>query len=186
MASCENESPFEEWLANQCQLQPQTYFWKTTLDLELSVLEYVKATRTGNFKLYIDILDRLMPWVFATGHTYYARNLPVHLRDMCTLEEHLPELYDEFFKGHFVVQKSRRPFSKIALDQNHEQLNDDLKNCGGVIGNTQSPTTMRFKTIAGPELSHLIQEFGDTSEPDKSTHHEQYPKFQEAFKVRPF
>ena len=91
--SCENESSFEEWLANQCQLQPQTYFWKTTLDLELSVLEYVKATRAGNFKLYIDILDRLMPWVFATDHTHYARNLPVHLRDMCTLQEHHPELY---------------------------------------------------------------------------------------------
>ena len=184
-SSGQDEDSFEEWLEDKCQRQPQANFWKTTLELELSVLEYVKSIRIGDFKLYKDTLHHLMPWVFATDHTHYARNLPVHLRDMCTLEERHPAVYAEFCKGHFAVQKTQRLFSKIALDQNHEQLNDLLKTEGGVIGNTQNAATLCYKQIAGPELSRLTQEFEECRDID-SRHHEQYSKFQESFKVTDF
>ena len=66
-------------------------------------------------------------------HTHYARSLPIHLRDMATLEERHPTLYVELQRGHFMGQKSRRAFLNIPRDQMHEQLIDWLKNAAGVI-----------------------------------------------------
>ena len=149
----------------------------------ISYLQFVKACRTGDFGLYLESLDHVLPWVFATNHSHCARNLPLHVRDMCSLKALHPQIYDEFCKGNFVVQKTKRPFSMIALDQNHEQLNEILKN-GGIIGNTDNPATMRLKQTVGPELSRLIQEFEDQNVEDVSLHHEQYRQFQRIFKVK--
>ena len=81
----------------------------------------------------METLNSLIPWVFALDHTHYARNLPIHLRDMATLEEKHPAMFVEFQKGHFMGQKSMPAFSNIPHDQMHEQLIDWLKNHGGVL-----------------------------------------------------
>ena len=57
----------------------------------------------------------------------YARWLPVHIRNMVSLEKEIPSLAAEFQSGHFVVQKSHRAFSSIAIDQAHEQNNKSSK-----------------------------------------------------------
>ena len=125
-----------------------------------------------------------MPWVFALDHTHYARNLPIHLRDMATLEEHHPALYVEFkCHGHFMGQKTRKAFSRIPHDQMHEQLIDWLKNLAGVIENLDDPQTVRREQVVRPELARLIREMDGTSESDERMHHEQYTKFQTDFKV---
>jgi len=38
-----------------------------------------------------------------------------------TLEQQHPEVAREFHKGNFVIHKSRRQFSAMAMDQAHEQ-----------------------------------------------------------------
>lgn len=124
-----------------------------------------------------------MPWVFAMNHTHYARNLPIHLRDMATLEETHPAVFVEFQKGAFVGQKSMRAFSKIPLDQIHEQLIDWLKNHGGVIESLDDPATVRREQVVRPEMARLVREFEGMKESDEQKHHEQYPKFQQDFKV---
>ena len=52
---------------------------------------------------------------------------PIHLRDMMTLEQHHPEVAKEFHNGNFVVHKSYRKFSAMAIDQAHEQANAVIK-----------------------------------------------------------
>lgn len=131
----------------------------------------------------METLDCLMPWVFALDHTNYARNLPIHLRDMSTIEELHPALYVEFKSGHFMGQKSRRAFSKIPHDQMHEQLIDWLKNHAGVIENLDDPCTVRREQVVRPEMARLVREFEGTKELDERRHHEQYPKFQADYKV---
>ena len=126
---------FHTWLNHRCSLQPQAEYWMKSMDLDLLILSFVKACRTADFLLYMETLDSFMPWIFALDHTHYARNLPIHLRDMATLEEKHPALYVEFKNGNFMGQKSRRAFSKIPHDQMHEQLIDWLKNHAGVIQN---------------------------------------------------
>lgn len=43
------------------------------------------------------------------------------------LEQQHPEVAREFHKGNFVVHKSRREFSAMAIDQAHEQNNTVIK-----------------------------------------------------------
>ena len=99
-----------------------------------------------------------MQWLTALDHQHYARNIPIHLRDMASLEERHPALHVEFMEGRFVGQKSGRNFSMIPLDQIHEQLNDYLKNESGTIGNLDDPRTVRREQVARPEMVRLISE----------------------------
>ena len=43
------------------------------------------------------------------------------------LEEQHPDVASEFHKGNFVINKSRRDFSVMAIDQAHEQNNAVIK-----------------------------------------------------------
>ena len=64
---------------------------------------------------------------FAMNHSIYARWLPVHLRDMCSLGQMAPLVAPEFKKELFTVNKTLKPFSSIAIDQAHEQNNAMVK-----------------------------------------------------------
>ena len=81
----------------------------------------------GDFPLYVQVCDELCSWFHVTDHTNYARWLPVHVRDMVQLPQKHPQLYAEFLKGNFVVQRSAHKFSLISKDQSHEQYNKNLQ-----------------------------------------------------------
>ena len=85
----------------------------------------MRATREGDFKLYIDAFTKIFPWFFALDHTNYARWIPVHLRDMVILKDINPKDLKEFLKGNFVVKKTAQRFSTI--DQGREQSNAAMK-----------------------------------------------------------
>lgn len=99
-------------------------YWSSVVELELLMCLY---------NLYIQICDELCPWFFVFDHTNYARWLLIHIRDMAQLPEKHPELYEEYLKGNFTVQKSHHKFSLIAKDQSHEQMNKVLKGNGGAF-----------------------------------------------------
>ena len=122
----------EDWRTARAAACPHFKFWSIILQLELSVLIYVRATQEGNFLLYIEALTEIIPWFFALDHTHYAKWIPVHLRDMASLREHHPAIYAEFLKGNFATKGSRRAFSAIAIDQAHEQNNASVKGDGGL------------------------------------------------------
>ena len=100
---------------------------------------FVRSLRERDFLLYVQACDELCAWFHALDHTNYARWLPVHVRDMVELPENHPEVYAEFMKGNFVVQKSAKKFSLIAKDQAHEQSNKSLQAHGGAVGFYENP-----------------------------------------------
>ena len=57
-----------------------------------------------------------MPWMFALDHTHYSRWQSVHIRDMMALEHRHPDILAEFMAGHFVVRKTTKKFSAMAID----------------------------------------------------------------------
>jgi len=57
----------------------------------------------------------------------YARWLPIHWQDMLSLDQQHPYVAREFHKGNFVIHKSKREFSALAIDQAHEQNNASSK-----------------------------------------------------------
>ena len=92
---------------------PQFQFWDLVLDVELIILILIHSFREGNFTLYCEALSGLIPYFFTNDSVNYTRWLPVHLKDMMSLEQQHPEVAREFHKGNFVVHKSRREFSAI-------------------------------------------------------------------------
>ena len=118
----------------------------------------------------------------------YARWLPIHLRDMSILGQKHPQLAHAFRRGAFVVHKSIRDFSAIAIDQTHEQANAVIKADGGTIDVTEDPSAQRRLMIAAPEVSQLVAQYNIASEANETVvhtnHHEQTPKVQHVFLER--
>ena len=72
----------------------------------------------------------MLPWFFVMNHNNYARWLAVHLRDMCSLDQMVPDAASEFKKRLFTEKKTLKRFSSIAIDQAHEQNNAVVKGEG--------------------------------------------------------
>ena len=94
-----------------------------------------------------------------------------------SLKQLHPDVYTEFLKGKFVVKKSKRAFSAIAIDQVHEQNNASVKEDGGAVGLTENPAAIRrwMVRVCGPEMARLLQEFERVTEKSESIdrrHHE--------------
>ena len=148
------------------------------------VLEFVRSIREGNFSLYVQFLGKLVSWMFALNLVNYSRWLPIRIGDLLNLRERHPSVYAEFEQGKFVLQKSQHLFSKISLDQNHEQENEMIKGDGGAVGLTESPAALRRWMIAGPEIARAVKEFESAYEverPTETCHHEQVASVQKAF-----
>ena len=96
---------------------------------------------------------------------------------MVTLEKKHPQVAQEFQNGKFVVHKSSRQFSAVAIDQAHEQANAVIKGDGGAIGMTEDPSALRRWMIAGPEVSHLVDQYevacGAKMGAEHTSHHEE-------------
>ena len=173
---------FKIWKSELCAIQPQFLYWNQALELELTILEFVKSLRTADFTCYKESMEQFMSWVFSCDRTHYKRCLTMHTRDMHALEQLHPAIHEEFMKGNFVCRQSERPFSAIALDQGHEQLIGDLKSNGGMIGVTEEPAGLKKLLVTAPEMARLIQEFEQPSVGVNLKHHEQYKQFQKTFK----
>ena len=135
---------------------PTYFFWDMIRRLEIMILTFERSHRETNFRLYIEILEKLVPLFFALNHTNYARWASVYLQDLW----HLPESVSEAFEHkHWVISKSKRKFSAIAIDEAHEQMNRILKASGGVIGLFQNTDQLQRWMVSGPEVAMIMDEF---------------------------
>ena len=181
------EIAFTQWHEKMCLAHPMSIFWSRILDFELTLLSFVRSLRTSDFELYKEALAQLIPWFFALDHVHYSRWLSVHVRDMTTLSQRCPDVYDlQFMLGAFTSNVTGNRFSSIGLDQAHEHLNAQVKGDGGAIGLTENPGTLRRWMVAGPQLSTIIAEFverfglDDGGEAD-GQHHEQSHSYQKSY-----
>ena len=75
------------------------------------------SEKKGNFEAYKEAIIALLPHFFSNDNTHYSRWLTVHLIDMLVLEIKFPDVHEQFQKGNFVIHKTERIFSGIAIDQ---------------------------------------------------------------------
>ena len=90
---------------------------------------FVRAHREGNFALYVEVLDKLVPLFFAMDHPNYVKWTSVYVRDMQSLPEE--------------INKTAKRFSSILIDRTHEQENKMVKGTGGILGLTEDPIALR-------------------------------------------
>ena len=78
--------------------------------------------------------------------------------------------YDYFQKGKFVVQKTKRTFSAIAIDQTHKQNNAIVKGDCGAVGLAENASALQRWMVSGPEVARIIEEFqASTDKVDTAT-----------------
>ena len=76
------------------------------LVLKLLVLMYVHPLKQGSLMMYLDAPTGLVSWFYARDHTYYAKWMPVYLKDMVDLTMKHPDIVRKFIESHFIVQKT--------------------------------------------------------------------------------
>ena len=123
-------SPYD-WLSQKSKDSTSFLYWKCVIDLQVLILLYVRSIWEGNFKLHVEVLFKLLIWFFMFDHCHYTRWLTVQWFDLYTIESKFPDLYNYFSNGNFSFQKSNREFSRMGLDQIHEQNNKIIKGAGG-------------------------------------------------------
>ena len=178
----------EAW-CSALKVHPQFLYWNDTLELEMLYNRFIQSQREGNLDLYIEVLGEIIPCFFTFNHSNYARWLPVHVRDLVNLQAQHPDLYAEFQKGNFVVQRSDARYSLMAKDQSHEHLNNEIKHSGGYSSlNSDDPTTLLIQILASPQRAELIKKFEagmlmhtDMEERTHYQHHEEGHAFQVRF-----
>ena len=181
------ENDFEQWIDMARKKSPHFEFWYTVLELECLMLLFVQSLRVGDFKTFVEVLEEFTPWMFSLNHTNYARWLPVFIQTLKKLPKQHPEVYKEFKKGRFTIQKTNRCFSRISDDQAHEQNNKVIKGSGGAIGIFDSPISLAKWMIAGPEIARMLSTFDETLiDNEENTvgykHHENSKSFEIKFK----
>lgn len=66
------------WCAIWSDACPQFYFWALVLQLELTVMVYMRAIPEADFPLYTESVSKIVPWFFALDKTHYF-----HIQDGC-------------------------------------------------------------------------------------------------------
>ena len=77
---------FESWKKQRIQESPTANYWFTAIDLILILFMFVKSIRESNFKLYVKVIELMLPWYFALDHTNYSRWLTIALDDLKSLK----------------------------------------------------------------------------------------------------
>ena len=107
------------------------------------------------------------------------------------LETLCPDVLKEFMAGNFLFQnflfQTNSKFSRLAIDQIHEQNNKIIKGSGGakhLLNKTGESGLIRWETIA-TDIARILSEFEDTiNEPTNvrlKKHNEDNESFQESF-----
>ena len=72
-----------------------------------------------------------------------------------SLKESDPEIWEEFEKGNFCVNKTEVPFCSIGVDHAIEHINRMMKVKGGLSGITFQPAALARFFLAAPVLTSL-------------------------------
>ncbi|XP_028410461.1 uncharacterized protein LOC114533074 [Dendronephthya gigantea] len=114
---------------------PTFGYWLSFLEMVDILLEFVRATRVGDWSLHLSSVRRMLPWIFAYDRVHYSRYLPIYWLEMLNLPTSNPDIHEQMVAGNFATQRTSQPFSQTPMDQTLEQtLNKNSKTKGGVIG----------------------------------------------------
>ena len=92
---------------------------------------------------------------------------------MMQLSHMHPQLYTEFLKGNFIVQKSDWKFSLIGKDQSHEHSNKNLQAYGGAVGLYDNPEALKLFMLAVRDCTRCINEFEAVLDTTSNTAHQE-------------
>ena len=124
---------------------------------------------------FVTSLQMFTKYFFVHDRTNYARMIPLYLAEMQMLPESDPDIFEEFLKGDWVVNKnSQVPFCALGADHALEQVNRSMKVSGGLVGITLNPHARTKFFLIAPELARLSEdakEMSGTTPVKEGNHH---------------
>ena len=148
---------YKEYCKEDCKEDngPLKLFWNSYLEMVEVPVNFLRATREGNWDLYLECIKDMLPWFFAYDHTNYARYLPLYLAQTMVLPETHPEAHALLLNGDFGVQRATsHGFSQMPVDQTIEQtLSRSTKTKGGIVGfSLRKGAVLRWMILLTPVL----------------------------------
>ena len=104
------QSLMQKFAMNKCSLKSSrtSSLWIQYTDMIDILRRFIKAERTGNWKLHLKSMQEMLPFFAAAGHNLYLKSGYVYLQQMTDLERTNPSVYRLFMSGNHVVRKSDR------------------------------------------------------------------------------
>ena len=107
--------------------------WMQYNQMIIILHKFIRAERTGNFKLHLRSVFEMLPYLAAAGHYNYTKSVVVYLQQMKSLCITHPEIHAAFLKGCHVARRTNRFWAGISSDLTIEQtLMRSAKSTGGL------------------------------------------------------
>lgn len=90
--------------------------WLQYLDMVDILCMFIKAQRTGNWRLHLQALSQMLPYLAAARHNLYTKSVRLYLQSMSSLETDLP-MYTENLKQDFTLLEEA-----IAYGQEYQRI----------------------------------------------------------------
>lgn len=71
------------------------------MDMVITLLEFIRATQAGIWRLHLLSLESLCKYFFAHNILKYTQMVPLYIADMYALKDNDPDIWEEFCQGHF-------------------------------------------------------------------------------------
>lgn len=131
-------------------------FWRSYLDMVSLLLQFIRATREGDWVLHLACIRRMLPWCFAYDRFNYARYLTLYWSQMECLSTVNPAAHAALSAGEFCVQRTNSKFAQVAVDHAIEQtMNRDTKSKGGIIGFSTEPAAVHRWVVTAHERAAI-------------------------------
>ncbi len=107
--------------------------WLQYMNMIDILRQYIRAERTGNWALHLEVISKMLPFLAASGHNHYTKSARVYLQRMSQLEKQHPDIYQKFQEGLHVVRRNDRSWAGLSTDLVIEQvLMRSMKTSGGL------------------------------------------------------
>ena len=136
---------------------PNAKFWLSYLEMAGILLRFIRAERSGNWKLYLDSFQEMMPWFAAYDRINYLRWGSVYLSNMQRLQITAPEVSVEFEEGNFVVRTKLAHFNGQSVDLSQEHVIKMCKVSGGIIGITRNESALNRWCLTASAMCKMAQ-----------------------------
>lgn len=140
-------------------------FWIQYMKMIDIVRAFIRSERTGDWKLHLETLGDMMPYMAAAGHNLYVKSLNIYLQKMYDLEKTHPTIHKSFMQdGLQVVRRSNDYWAGLSTDLIIESvLMRAMKSTGGLTrGKGMTETQRLVWVLSNPvttEVNVAMQEF---------------------------
>ncbi|GFW16546.1 hypothetical protein TNCV_2351701 [Trichonephila clavipes] len=133
-------------------------FYLIYINLIQYYLTLSRSIRAGDFELFKFVLPKIMNLFFICNQPNYARWASKYYDNLMKIAETHPDLFEEFPKGFFGIQRTYKPFSKQPIDLVLEQtINADAaRRLTGIIQFTNSISARQRWALSHDTRSTII------------------------------